>query len=264
MREDAELAASLECVPGASWYADAQGALGVALWLTGAERRAESALEKAAREGAVSNASAELAALGTLALIAADRGDWEAARDFADRALARLEECGFGTRRRSLPMLLARARLLARAGDPRLAEVEERIVVVLERMVPHPWMNLLAGIMLGEAQLEAGEVAAAQGWSRRSSELLRHYPDAGILGPRAESLRKAVEEAACTEALTPAEHRVLELLPTHMNEKQIGEQLFVSLNTVKTHLRAVYRKLQVASRDEAVARARELGLLKKP
>jgi LuxR family maltose regulon positive regulatory protein len=263
MREDAEVAAKLECVPGASWYADAQGALGVALWLTGAGRRAETALEKAAREGAVSNASAELAALGTLALIAADRGEWDEAREHADRAAARLEECGFGTRRRSLPMLLARARLLARAGDPLLAKVEERVVAVLERMVPHPWMSLLASVMLGEAQLEAGEVTAAQGWSRRAAELLRHYPDAGIIGPRAEHLRRAVEEASCTEALTPAEHRVLALLPTHMSEKQIGEQLFISNNTVKTHLRGVYRKLGVASRDEAVAKARELGLLKK-
>jgi LuxR family maltose regulon positive regulatory protein len=124
-------------------------------------------------------------------------------------------------------------------------------------------MTLLASVMLGEAQLEAGDATAAQGWSRRAAALLRHYPDAGILGRRAESLRKAVEEASCAEALTPAEHRVLELLPTHMSERQIGEQLFISLNTVKTHLRAVYRKLGVASRDEAVEKARELGLLKK-
>ncbi len=264
MREDAELAAALECVPGASWYADAQGILGVALWLSGAERRAEAALERAAREGAVSNASAELAALGTLSLIAADRGDWEAARDFADRAAACLEQSGFGTRRRSLPMLLARARLLARDADPGLAEVEERVVRVLERMVPHPWMTLLAGVLLGEALLEAEHVPAAQGWSRRAVELLRHYPDPGTLGPRAERLRKAVEEAAGTEPLTPAERRILELLPTHMSETQIGAQLFVSVNTVKTHLRGVYRKLGVASRAAAVARARELGLLRKP
>jgi LuxR family maltose regulon positive regulatory protein len=264
MREDAELAARLECVPGASWFADAQGILGVALWLSGAERRAEAALERAAREGAVSNASAELAALGTLSLIAADRGDWEAARDFADRAAVCLDESGFGTRRRSLPMLLARARLLAREADPGLAEVEERVVRVLERMVPHPWMTLLADVMLGEALLEAGSIRAAQGWSRRAVELLRHYPDPGILGPRAEHLRRAVEEAAGAEPLTPAERRVLELLPTHMSETQIAEQLFVSRNTVKTHLRGVYRKLGVTSRAEAVERARDFGLLKKP
>ncbi|MEE4276218.1 MAG: LuxR C-terminal-related transcriptional regulator, partial [Thermoleophilia bacterium] len=155
-------------------------------------------------------------------------------------------------------------RLLARDADPGLAEVEERVVCVLERMVPHPWMTLLAGVLLGEALLEAGNNRAAQGWSRRAMELLRHYPDPGILGPRADRLRKAVEEAAGTEPLTPAERRILELLPTHMSETQIGAQLFVSVNTVKTHLRAVYRKLGVASRAAAVERARELGLLRKP
>jgi len=263
MREDAELAAATECTPGASWYADAQGILGVALWLSGAVRRAETALERAARDGAVSNASAELAALGTLSLIAADRGDWEAARDHADRAAACLEQSGFGTRRRSLPMLLARARLLTREAHPGLGEVEEQVVRLLERMVPHPWMTLLAGVMLGEALLETGDARSAQGWSRRADELLRHYPDPGILGPRARRLRAAVEEAAGAEALTAAERRVLELLPTHMNDRQIAERLFVSRNTVKTHLRGLYRKLGATSRAEAVERARGLGLLRK-
>jgi LuxR family maltose regulon positive regulatory protein len=264
MRRDAEVAAKLECVPGASWYADAQGALGVARWLSGAGGSAETALARAAREGAVSNTSAELAALGFLALIAVDGGEWDAAREYADRAAARLEESGFGTRRRSLPMLLARARLLARDGDPAIVAVEDRVARVLEVMVPHPWLTLLSSVVLGEALLEHGDVARAQGWSRRATELLRHYPDAGILGPRVERLRKAVEEASCTEALTPAEHRVLDLLPTHLSDKQIAERLFVSSNTIKTHLRGVYRKLGVASRDEAITKGRELGLLKKP
>ncbi|MBN2203680.1 MAG: hypothetical protein JW767_01520 [Thermoleophilia bacterium] len=264
MRADAELAAELESRPGTSWYADAQGALGVARWLSGAERHAEAALQRTVREGEVSNPSAELAALGTLALIAADRGDWDAAREFADRAAALLEACGFGTGRRSLPMLLARADLLAREGDPEVVAVEGRAARVLETMVPHPWLTLLASVVLGETMLEHGDVRAAQGWSRRAAELLRHYSDSGILGPRAERLRRSVEAASCTDALTAAEHRVLEFLPTHMSDAQIGEHLFITRNTVKSHLRAVYRKLGVASRDEAVARARGLGLLRKP
>ncbi len=54
---------------------------------------------------------------------------------------------------------------------------------------------------------------------------------------------------------------MLELLPTHFTEQQIAEQLFVSHNTVKTHLKCVYRKLGVSSRAEAVQRAHEAGLL---
>ena len=54
---------------------------------------------------------------------------------------------------------------------------------------------------------------------------------------------------------------MLELLPTHLTEAQMAEQLFVSRNTVKTHLKGVYRKLEVSSRAEAVDRARDAGLL---
>ena len=52
---------------------------------------------------------------------------------------------------------------------------------------------------------------------------------------------------------------MLELLPTHLTEAQMAEQLFVSRNTVKTHLKSVYRKLEVSSRADAVERAREAG-----
>jgi LuxR family maltose regulon positive regulatory protein len=53
---------------------------------------------------------------------------------------------------------------------------------------------------------------------------------------------------------------VLRLLAGPLSLREIGDALYVSLNTVKTHARAVYRKLGVTSREEAVARARELGL----
>ncbi len=56
---------------------------------------------------------------------------------------------------------------------------------------------------------------------------------------------------------------MLDLLPTHLTPQQIGAELFLSHNTVKTHLRAICRKLGASSRAEAVlARSRELGLLK--
>ncbi|HJW76409.1 MAG TPA: LuxR C-terminal-related transcriptional regulator, partial [Thermoleophilia bacterium] len=63
------------------------------------------------------------------------------------------------------------------------------------------------------------------------------------------------------EPLTPAERRILELLPTELSLKEIGARLWVSPETVRTHVRDIYRKLEVHSRSEAVARARELGLL---
>ena len=61
--------------------------------------------------------------------------------------------------------------------------------------------------------------------------------------------------------LTTAELRVLTFLPTHFSFREIAGRLYVSANTVKTQAHAVYRKLNAASRSEAVARAGELGLL---
>jgi len=61
--------------------------------------------------------------------------------------------------------------------------------------------------------------------------------------------------------LTSSELAVLRFLPSHMTNQEIAEALFLSINTVKTHLRSVYRKLGVASRRAAIARGRRLDLL---
>jgi LuxR family maltose regulon positive regulatory protein len=55
---------------------------------------------------------------------------------------------------------------------------------------------------------------------------------------------------------------VLELLPTHLSTAAIGEALHISRNTVKAHLRTIYRKLDVATRADAVERATRHGLLR--
>jgi LuxR family maltose regulon positive regulatory protein len=63
------------------------------------------------------------------------------------------------------------------------------------------------------------------------------------------------------EPLSQSELRVLRYLPTNLRAPEIAGELFVSLNTIRTHLRSVYAKLGVHSRGDAVTRARELGLL---
>jgi LuxR family maltose regulon positive regulatory protein len=63
------------------------------------------------------------------------------------------------------------------------------------------------------------------------------------------------------DPLTESELRVLRYLPTNLRGPDIAAELFVSLNTIRAHLRNVYAKLGVHSRTEAVNRARELGLL---
>ena len=78
----------------------------------------------------------------------------------------------------------------------------------------------------------------------------RHTPSSTATGSAGDGL-----------TLTAAELRVLRLLPTHLSFPAIAKQLFVSTNTVKTHVRALYRKLDASSRSEAVSRAAAAGLL---
>jgi LuxR family maltose regulon positive regulatory protein len=63
------------------------------------------------------------------------------------------------------------------------------------------------------------------------------------------------------EPLSEREQAILRYLPTMMSNQEIAGELFVSVNTVKTHLKAIYRKLDAPGRREAVQRARELGLM---
>jgi len=63
------------------------------------------------------------------------------------------------------------------------------------------------------------------------------------------------------EQLSEREQAILRYLPTMMSNQEIAGELFVSVNTVKTHLKAIYRKLDVSGRREAVQRGRELGLM---
>lgn len=88
---------------------------------------------------------------------------------------------------------------------------------------------------------------------------------------RAEFGRHIAHRLACaatptrveppTDALTPRELELIAYLPSRYSIAGIAERCFVSTNTVKTHLGHIYRKLGVASRDEAIARAIELGLI---
>jgi LuxR family maltose regulon positive regulatory protein len=65
------------------------------------------------------------------------------------------------------------------------------------------------------------------------------------------------------EPLTPRELEVLVLLDRHLTHKEIAAELVVSYGTVKTHALNIYRKLNVSKRREAVAKAKELGLIEK-
>jgi LuxR family maltose regulon positive regulatory protein len=105
-----------------------------------------------------------------------------------------------------------------------------------------------------------------------SLELLEALPrhetaHAALLAEILDILHGSAQAAAQRSALPPAEElspgelRVLRYLPTNLSRPEIAGELSVSLNTVSTHLRSIYAKLQVGDRSSAVQRARELRLL---
>ena len=90
-------------------------------------------------------------------------------------------------------------------------------------------------------------------------------PDSPTLQSWLSSTRERASSASAEQGhdeLTPAELRTLQFLPSHLSFREIAERSFVSPNTVKTQAQAIYRKLDVSSRAQAVNRAREAGLLR--
>jgi LuxR family maltose regulon positive regulatory protein len=80
-----------------------------------------------------------------------------------------------------------------------------------------------------------------------------------LLGKSLRAPARRLAEAVVE--LSEAEQRVLQFLPTHRSFVEIAGELYVSVNTVKTHVRGIYRKLGVSLRSDAVRRAEEFGLL---
>jgi LuxR family maltose regulon positive regulatory protein len=151
--------------------------------------------------------------------------------------------------------------------------------------------RLEAAILLSLAAVRSGDSEAARVWVERALDIAE--PE-GVRGPFldaapgiAEPLRLAVRRGTAhrwlaaallavvegrekdaaglphelLEPLSERERVVLRYLPTLMSNPDIAAELFVSVNTVKTHVKSIYRKLGVCHRRDAVRRARELRLI---
>jgi LuxR family maltose regulon positive regulatory protein len=125
-----------------------------------------------------------------------------------------------------------------------------------------------------EAIERALEIAAPEGYRRPFADgggavrrmLQRHASLPTAYAPVVAELIDALERVSAPppgllEPLSDRERDVLRLLPTLLPNTEIAAELFVSVNTVKTHVKSIYRKLEVSSRREAVARARQLRLM---
>lgn len=120
---------------------------------------------------------------------------------------------------------------------------------------------------LAEAEPEAILLPFAEGGATVRDILTHNRGRFGLLEPFADRAREVVPrhpaaaESRMSGALTRRELELLRELPSWRTAEQIASDHFVSVNTVKTHLRGIYRKLEVRSRRDAIAAAHELGLL---
>lgn len=131
-----------------------------------------------------------------------------------------------------------------------------------------PWFEVCGRLVQARAAAALDEAGLARQLileaTARMTPDLRGTLAQDLLDDAEESLARVRTDGVYTPALTAAEMRVLQFLPSHLQLPQIGEHLFVTQNTVKTHVGSIHRKLGVTSRAQAVERARELGLLEAP
>ena len=136
---------------------------------------------------------------------------------------------------------------------------------------PCQWSEVVSAqvtIALAETFLDLGDFAAARFRREEARGHLAGLLTEGVLREQLGRVSAGLPRQGgqvrvpSAMALTNAEMRVLQLLPTHLSLGEIGEKLHTSRNTVKTHVAAVYRKLQCTTRTEAVAQGRDLHLLR--
>ena len=162
--------------------------------------------------------------------------------------------------------MLARAAL--HRGDLQAVRRElvsaQRLRPLLTYAVPHSAVQVR--IELTRVHLALGDIAGARTLVREIDELLGRRPGLGTLVGEATALqvqlaKERSSSAPRASALTAAELRLMPLLATHLSFPEIAADVFLSPNTIKSQAFSMYRKLGVASRSQAVARARDLGLL---
>jgi LuxR family maltose regulon positive regulatory protein len=241
---------------------------GVGEHLRGDAAVARAHLEEGARRGAIAAPTVQTLCLAQLALLSIEEGDWEQGPLLASRARSQVDRIGLeGSPAVALVFAVS---ALVRSHRERIddAQADRRCAIdLLAALVDFvPWYDAEARVVLARAALRLGDVTGTRTLLAEASRALAHDPAAVVLRGWIDDLWGQVEAFTLTElvgpsSLTTAELRVLALMPTHLSFREMGRELHVSANTVKTHAHAVYRKLDVCSRSEAVVRARSTGLI---
>ena len=207
-------------------------------------------------------------ARSTLALVAIERRRLASARGHAEKAKAAVGRIGTSRSWLGANVSAALGSLLAAEGSLVEAEHElasaERFFADEVATMHHTWLLVL----LARIRLRRGRLDEAEATLRSAREALAELIDSGPVPALAEKVQRELEtargHASRGEVLEPpsdAELAVLRLLASDLSNREIGERLFLSPNTIRSHRRALYHKLDVHSRTDAVARATALGLL---
>jgi LuxR family maltose regulon positive regulatory protein len=152
-----------------------------------------------------------------------------------------------GNVRLSVARLLREAAVLIAEGQPVPAKAKVSEAVAMADIEQLRWPFL--------------EVPAALDLLRRGPRVSPGLIEP-LLGGRALTLdARAAAQDQLIEQLTERELAIVAYLPGRARNQEIAAALYISINTLKSHLRSIYRKLDVTDRDEAIARAVELGLL---
>ena len=209
-----------------------------------------------------------VASLGLLALIDAERGRFDGAEAWARQAISFARMRFQADSWVASPAHLGLA--LACAATGRVAEAEREALRGEQlRRSPQPAVgHAHALLILAQVRVARSRLTSAAVNVKRARSAIAGFADPGrlpaIAASVAQGLRPTVGSAGnrpIVEEPSPAEVAVLIGLASGLSKREIGAQLYISLNTVKTHTRELYRKLDATTRSEAIARAATLGLL---
>ena len=201
-------------------------------------------------------------------MIAAEEQDWERGADLATVARERLEAGAAADQSGAALVFAVSAWICAHEGLAFEAKGNlRRAAQLLEALAEYmPWYEVEARVAMARASIRLADVTLARTLLAQASRAARRIPDAAILRGWLDEAWSEIDDlgvsalnGACS--LTMAELRILRFLPTHLSFREIGARLHVSTNTVKSQAHAIYAKLHVASRSEAVAQASALGLI---
>jgi LuxR family maltose regulon positive regulatory protein len=271
MRETRQVAARLAPFDGSSfWHSLAASNMGAAAHWLDDNAEAVELFDTALALNRDRIAMLSVFVLGQLALLAADGGDWRACAVQIDAGFDLVRTCGLEEYWQCCLAHVARGRLLHH--DRRLSQARselERAAALARRGVGLVELAYVL-VTLGEQLREMGDRREARKLVLEARDLLSSAPEPGTLVPRlvaqAESrLRLVLHPSGAgsivTDELTAREQAVLHLLPSGLSATEIGRELGISRDTIKTHTKSIYRKLGASSRRDAVARAHELELL---